>query len=155
MESSQIPKAVSTYNKLRIVTVQMNNTYCCIYYPVVNSVVGAMTIEAIFMTVKFIDLDNLFIRGFGIVAIVTGGLFLVLVTAFTASVNETALQFHKFLRQSVLIVNVNKVMHKIFRSVRVESLKCGEYYEIRKVTCLTLLGIVTNVAGSLLISIKI
>lgn len=131
-----------------------NNIYSCAYYPMINTVMGALTILGIFMALKLVYLKSLLITGFGLVAIICCGVSLVVITTFTATVNEGSVRFQQYLRKQVMFKR-EKVEQRLLRAYKVESIKCGDYYSIRKITSLALLGMILNVSGSLLISIKV
>lgn len=103
-----------------------------------NTVMGSLTILGIFMALKLVYLRSLVTTGFGLVLIICCGVSLVVITTFTASVNESSLDFHQYLRKQV-VLKQSKAEHKLLMAYKVESIKCGDYYSIRKITSLTLL----------------
>ncbi len=129
-----------------------NSIYSSAYYPMMNTVMGSLTVLGIFMALKLYG--NLFIAGFGLASILCCGVTLVVITTFTATVNDSSLRFEQYLRKQVMLKQ-GKVENRLLRAYKVESIMCGRYYSVRKITSLTLLGMILNVSGSLLISIKV
>ncbi len=142
------------YNQLRIMITMFNNAYSSAYYPMVNTVFGTLTILGIFMAFKLLYLESVLVTGFGIVSLFCCGVLLIVITALTATVNESSTQLRCLLVRQDKIFQ-QKVGQKLLKAYKLTSIRCGKYYEIRKITSLTLLGMVINMAGSLLISIKI
>lgn len=141
------------YNQLRIMITMFNNAYSSAYYPMVNTVLGTLTILGVFMALKLLYLKSVLITGFGIMTIFCCGILLVVITSLTATVNENSTQYRQFLIKDK--VYSQQFARKHLKAYKLMSIRCGEYYDIRKITSLTLLGMVINIAGSLLISIKI
>lgn len=71
-------------------------------------------------------------------------------------VNERSRKLENFLRkrQEVEIFS-SKLSRRLLRAFKVEAVKSGGFYELTKLTCLTVLGLISNMTGSVLMSIKI
>lgn len=164
------------YTKLRVITTIFNSVFGKVYIPLMKTLLGTMIVQSAFITVRLADRTGWFVTVFGVsvafIVIISLSLFI----TFTALVHAYSSKFHDYLKRKsawgsmlrsrsrsnmrtgtekkslVLERQWNKVLMNGFR---VEAVKSGSFYQIQRETCLTVLGLLGNICGSALISVKL
>lgn len=141
------------YSKLRIVTTLFNNVYGELYIAPITTALVIFVVEGAYMAVRFTNGEetNLFLACFGSAVALGSAGVLVIFTVFMAMVHDFSLKFGENIGRRV-IVQRSKVGQRYAKAVRVEAVTSGNFYQVRRITCLTVLGFVANVTGSVLIS---
>ncbi len=139
------------YSKLRILTSIFNNVFGMRYIPSMKTFCGLMISGAVFISVRLAPKSNFLVGIFGVTMAVLGIICLVMFILFTAMVNEYSVRFGEYLKKGAF---QGKLGRRIVRSFREEAVRSGEYYKIKRITCITVLGMISNMCGSMLISVK-
>lgn len=142
------------YSKLRVLTTMYNNVFGQMYISPITTALSITIMQAVIIAVRLTNGgENLFLVAFGITVAVVCASILVIFMVFMAMVNEYSLK----LKRNILkreIVQRNALARKLVKSFKVEAVKSGNLYPVKKLTCLTLLGMLANMTGSLLISVE-
>ncbi len=137
------------YSTYRIV----NTLYNRVYLPPAQALFSMNAVASAVLCIRFSSKDDIpFIVCFGsyLVFIVFA---LVMLLSFTAMVNQYSIKLEKYVK------NNNRFLGKyckcLVRSFKVECISSGGMYPIRKITCVTVLGFLSNLIGSALLSFKV
>jgi len=103
------------------------------------------------MSIGMPHLNSFILKAFGTGVIFCCASALVIMTSFMGCVHQESTKYLRYLKRNKV---PDKMSMKVLRSIKIESVECGSFYEVRKITSLTLLGMITNISGSLLISLK-
>ncbi len=142
------------YSKLRIVTTLYNDVYGKLYVPSLKAILGIMLVQSVFISVRLSGTggtSGMLVTTFGIAGVVISIVVIPLFVGFMAMVNEYSKRFLGFLRKR----GHGELGRRLVRSYRIEAVRSGGMYTIEKLTCLTVLGLISNLCGSVLISIKL
>lgn len=137
------------YSKLRILTTIFNSVYGTLYVPPVKSLFGSTIILTTLLAIRLATKDDVAVRVCGVSMFFCVTAILTIFITFTAMVNEWSRKLENFLRkrQEVEIFS-SKLSRRLLRAFEVEAVKSGGFYEITKLTCLTVLGLISNMTGS-------
>lgn len=140
------------YSKLRILTTVFNDVYGMTFIPMTKTIMGILLAGSIFITVRLAPRSGLLIGMFGgccaVVCVVIQTMFII----FTAMVNEYSVKFRLYARSNGFS---GKWAKRALKAYKVEAVKSGEFYNIQRITCLTVMGMISNLCGSILISVKV
>ncbi|CAL8145189.1 unnamed protein product [Orchesella dallaii] len=121
-----------------------------IYVPYISSATGFGFVQGIFMTVRMAYMANVIITGLGILCILICGSILLVVTTIAGTINEQSLMFVRHVKGKGYRGSLGR---RIVRAFKIVSVKSGNLYEVKRLTSLTVLGMLANVSGSVLLSI--
>lgn len=150
--SCSLQQKLMSYQKFRVLVTVYNNSLGSYYVPPLTTLAGILSISGLFMAIKLAHLKNFIVTVCGILTFVSCGSILAIITTLCGCVHSNCQK---------LVIHVNNFGYKgslerrVLRSFKVEAVKSGNFYEIRKVTSLTVLGMVSNVAGSALLSVSL
>ncbi|CAL8109046.1 unnamed protein product [Orchesella dallaii] len=140
-----------TYSKLGVLTTVYNNVYGTWYIPQVNSVFGACIVIGAFMAIRMYQISNNVAMLFSGIGLMNAGVAsLGLLTLFASMVHQNSLLLQINLKKCVK----GRYLKRLLRAYKIESVKSGSFYEIHRITTLTVLALVSNVTSSLLISFQ-
>lgn len=147
---SRLREDMLIYSKLRVLTTAYNDIWGMVYVGQFKSLLAACIVEFTFIAVR-LPHDPLIL----LVGISTAGIcvaVLAVLITFFAMVNEYSLK----LKEDLLSRKLGKIKEarRIINAFRVEAVKCGNFYIIKRMTCLTVLALISNLTGSVLISFK-
>lgn len=141
------------YSKLRILNTLYNNSYGAYYVPLVKTVSSILMVLGALLSIRFADtqkenkvafiLCGAFFFGF------TGTVIIAFIS-FAAIVNQFSLKLELYLRRQDKALN--KFSRCLVRTYKVEAVSSGGMYDIRKFTCVTVLGFLSNLIASALMS---
>lgn len=141
------------YSKLRILTTVYNSTFGRVYVPNMLNIIACFFVLGIFVAVR-LSKGDAFILLFGVsVCVGCAGTMCLLVT-FMAMVHDNSEKMWRDLRGRTGALHGSEG-RRLMRAYKVEAVRNASFHEIKRITCLTILGLVANVSGSLLISIQI
>lgn len=140
------------YSKLRILTTVFNQVYGKLYIPFIKSFMGMMISAGVLISVRLAPKSDLLVGIFGFTIVTSCTIVMALFISFTAMPNEYSEKFYKFLKKRKFHGAVGR---RLVRAYKVEAVLSGDFYKITRMTCLTVLGLLSNLCGSMLISIKI
>lgn len=146
------------YSKLRILTTMYNKSFGTLYIPPVKTMLGMIIVQSVFITIRLTgkakDMNGtLILFGFGSTCVLIGTGILFMLTTFTAMVHTYSTKLWRNLKGRVTARR--KYTGRLLASFKVEAVKSWNFYEIRKVTCLTVLEILMNVTTSALLSFSV
>lgn len=145
------------YSKLRILTTMFNAVYGAFYISPITGALICIGVEGVFIAVRLSDGGhNLFMVLFGFACGLAGVAILILFTVFMAMVNDFSVKFKRAITKGKVVQRRQsyKTERRYGRAVRVEAVTSGSFFQVKKVTCLTVLGMMANVTGSVLLSFK-
>lgn len=146
-----LERKAQAYNQLRILTTIYNNSYGVSYIPYITSLCGMVFVQGVIILIKLAYLNNFLITSCGVLCMMCCGMVLLIVTTLTSGVHKNSLQFvHHICCNSARGTNERCLIN----SLKVVSVKSGNFYEIHRNTCLTALGMLANISGSMLLSIQ-
>lgn len=148
-----VQNSIRFYSELRVISTVFNATFGRTYLPNAQIYLAFLVCSGIFIAVKLTDSGYWFLRIMGVNCSISSSIILVVFIAYLAMVSETSLRFRSSLKQSQIMQHT-KEMRKLFQKVKVESITIGNFYIVEQITCLTGLGILSNICGSLLITIQ-
>lgn len=141
------------YSKLRILATVYNSTFGRLYVPNILNSFAFFFIQGIFMAVR-LSKEDAFILLFGVSLSIGCGGTLTLLTTFMAMVHDNSLKIRRDLRGRRGALR-GEEGRRLVRSFKVEAVHNASFNDIKRVSCLTMLGLVANISASLLISIQI
>lgn len=150
--SSRLTEKVFIYRKLRILTTVFNNVFGMTYIPASKTMMGLMISGSVVVSVRLAPRSHMLVGLFGVSMGLIGIACMSMFIIFTAMVNEYSLKFKNHLNCGEFYGNQAR---RVLRAFRVEAVKSGGFYAIQRNTCLTVLGLIANMCGSILISVKI
>lgn len=135
--------------KLRILLGMYNKTLGKYFLPHFNATVGVTTVGSLILLVKFIW-NPLILVFSGIFLMITGGNLFILVV-LCERVHSLGNELYKILLGKY---RGRKLIRKQLDSASIPSVEVGSFYEIRRGTSLTVLGIIFIITTNLLISLS-
>lgn len=141
------------YSKLRILATVYNSTFGRFYVPNMLNTFAFFFVQGIFIAVR-LSKGDIFILLFGMSTCIGCAGTMCLLTTFMAMVHNNSLKMWRDLRGRTGALQ-GREGRRLVRSYKVEAVRNTSFHEIKRVTCLTMLGLVANISGSLLISIQI
>lgn len=156
---AKLQETMLIYSKLRILTTTYNTLYGALYVTPIKSMFGSMIILSALLSIRLATRDDMAARVCGIsMFVLVTGIVIVFLT-FTAMVNEWSINLENFLRQKYGrgegMLSSRKFSRRLLRSFKAEAVKSGNFYNIKRLTCLTVLGLYSNMTASVLMSVKI
>lgn len=149
----EIRKCTIAYSKLRILNTLYNNSYGAYYVPLVKTVSSILMVLGALLSIRFADtqkenkvafiLCGAFFFGF------TGTVIIAFIS-FAAIVNQFSLKLKLYLRRQDKALG--KLSRCLVRTYKVEAVSSGGMYDVRKFTCVTVLGFLSNLIASALMS---
>lgn len=153
MSKIGLQQIMTIYSQLRIVTTFYNNIFGKLFVPGLKAMLGVMLVQNVFVTVRLADKGGWIVLAFGL----SGGLcilaMMIIFVGFNAMVNDYSRRFAVHLKQNKQCCG--RLGTKLIRSYREVAVSSGGMYIIEKKTCLTVLAMVSNICGSVLISVKV
>lgn len=139
--------------KLKIIIAVYNNVYGILYVPSMSSLLCAMTVLNVFITIRLSSRGGPLVTGFGVCCIIAALIATPLFIESNALVHQSSVKYKLHLsRQNACKTALGR---RLYKSISTDSVKCGRFYDVRKITCLTFLGLIANVCGSALISVQV
>ncbi|CAL8145192.1 unnamed protein product [Orchesella dallaii] len=148
-DQNELQQKLSIYQQLTVLYTLYNDSFGTHYIPFISSATGTGVVQGIFMTIKMAYLANVFITGLGILCFTVCGSVLMLVTTLTAGIHEQSSQFLCHIKAHGYR---GKCARRIVRAIHVVTVRSGSLYDIKRITTLTVLGMLANVSGSALLS---
>lgn len=112
-----------------------------------------MVVQSVFTTVGLGSDGGFIVLAFGLVGGIAVTFALLMFIGFTALINDCCKRFSVFIKgKEKLYTKYGRTLIKAYKIIAVTS---GGMYSIEHLTCLTVLGIISNVSGSVLISVQI
>ncbi len=151
-KSGRLQDQMLIYSKLRILTTMYNNVFGALYVPSVKSCCAMVIVMSVFISIRLAPVSSPLVGIFGVLCtfLCTSGVTMFIM--FMAMVNEYSVKFGKYLKRTPKNGSFER---RLVRSFREEAVNSGQFYQIKRVTCLTVLGLISNMCGSALISFKI
>lgn len=140
------------YSKLRILTTVFNQVYGKLYIPFIKSFMGMMISAGVLISVRLAPKSDPLVGIFGFTIVTSCTIVMALFISFTAMPNEYSEKFYRYLKKRKFHGAVGR---RLVRAYKVEAVLSGDFYKITRMTCITVLGLLSNLCGSMLISIKI
>ncbi|CAL8109049.1 unnamed protein product [Orchesella dallaii] len=141
-----------TYSKLRVLSTVYNNVYGRWYIPQLSSVFGACFVVGAFMAIRLYQISNhvaMLFCGIGIIC--TSLASLGIMTLFGSMVHQNSVKLETNLKKRLI---KGRYLRRLLRTYKIESVKSGSFYEIHRITTLTVVALVSNITSSLLISFQ-
>lgn len=148
-----LEEQLSIYSQLRILTNLYNNVFGRIFIPGLKLTLGVMLVQSVFITVRLAPQGGFIVLAFGFLGGLAIGFILLMFIGFTALVNEYSKRFSKYIKRKE--GSYTKYGRSLIKAYKIVAVSSGSMYNIEQITCLTVLGIISNVTGSVLISVKI
>lgn len=142
-------KTFIIYNSLRMTCLLFNQVFGKLFAAPFKTIAGLCMIIAVMITVRLSE--NLLVFAFGAFLLVVTFSVTVIYTQFMAMVNDFSVKLGKRLRREKTLSPEGR---RLVRSFKVEAVKSGSFYDVRRVTCLNFLGMIGNMTGSALIYTK-
>lgn len=151
-----IRKCTKIYSKLRILSTLYNNSYGMYYVPLLKANISMLMVLGALLSIRLADkqkddkfafiLCGAFFFGF------TGAIIIAFIS-FAAMVHQSSVKLKIFLqRQNKGLGKLNRCLMKNFK---IEAVSSGGMYDIEKFTCVTVLGFLSNLIASALMSFNI
>ncbi len=140
------------YRKLRIVTGLYNEVFGNVFVSPFKANLGLGIVASVFNLVRLSSVSPVILVFGALICLCCTGVLVVFIS-FMSMVNQYSIKLGARFGGGGL--TLSKEGRRLARSFKVESVKSGIFYDIKKITCLTFLGMVGNLAGSVLISLKI
>ncbi|CAL8145180.1 unnamed protein product [Orchesella dallaii] len=150
---SEMYQNYKSYNQLRLLLSLYNNTFGRLYIPYVTSCFGTICVLGVFVSIKLAYLRDVIIMITGIFSIFFFGPVVLVLTTFTGWIHENSKKVKRHLNSQGQGFS-GKLARRILRAVKVVAVKSGNFYDIHKITSLTLLGMLANFSVSLLLSVE-
>lgn len=147
-----LEEQMSTYSKLRILVTVYNNVYGRSFVSVMKATCAIQTVQSVFVCVRLSAGGGLLVLAFGLTCLLIAVSAIITFVSFLAMVNDYSGKLKGFLRNQKFH---GKLARRILNAYRVESVKSGSFYGIKRVTCLTLFALISNLSSSILISVKL
>lgn len=144
---------LQTYSNLRILSTLYSETFGNTFVPTLFSMLATMVILGMLLGIRLSHNDPVIIT-LGLSLWICGSAVLILFSTFTSMVHEYSKKLEKNLKQRRCTLR-SKEARRLVKAFKVEVVRSGCFYPIRRNTCLTMLGLLANVAGSMLISFKL
>lgn len=142
-----------TYSKLRILTTLYNSIYGDLYvFPFKMLMATCLVLMATITVTSARQGGHSFLLLFGALCNSLCTTFLIVFTTFMAMVNEYSVKLLKNLRTR-RECQATCLGRRLIKSFKVEAVRSGNFYGIQRISCLTLLGLISNLIGSVLISL--
>lgn len=141
------------YSKLRILSNLYNNIFGALYVFPFKVILTFFLVMMVTITVTVAGQGgDLFLLLFGFVCTFVCTVFAITFTTFMAMVNEYSVKLRKNLmtRRECQATCLGR---RLVNSFKVEAVWTGSFYGIQRISCLTLLGLTSNLTGSILIYI--
>lgn len=123
-------------NQIRILTTIYNNSYGVSYIPYITSLCGIVFVQGVIILIKLAYLNNFLITSCGALCIICCGMTLLIVTTLTSGVHKNSSIFVNHIYSTSIR---GKLERCLVNSLKVVSVKSGNFYEIHRNTCLTAL----------------
>ncbi len=150
----RLDNQILIYSKLRILTNIYNEVFGVVFVPGFVSCFGIMVIQSAFQTIKLTGKGGgSLVLSFGLAA---GGfqiVMLIIFVGFTAMVHEYSCKFGIYLQR--IGKYQSSLGRRKIRAIKLIAISCGGMFDIKRITCLTMLGLISNVCGSLLMYVEI
>ncbi len=117
-----------------------------------TSICGVLFVQSVIVLIKLAYLQNYLITSCGLLGMICFGMVLLVVITLNSSVHENSSDFFTHIHSTSV---GGKLGRRLIHALKVVSVKSGNFYEIRRNTCLTALGIMTNTSASMLLYINI
>ncbi len=111
---------------------------------------GVIFVQGVIILIRLAYLNNFLITSCGALCIICCGIVLLVITTLTSSVHESSLTFVEHIYSTSA---KGKLERRLVNCLLVVSVNSGQFYEIHRNTCLTALGMLVNISGSMLMSI--
>lgn len=147
---NQIQECMLIYRKLRILCGLYNSVYGKMFVAPFKSVIAIAIVESVVVMFRIAGNDLMLVL-FSISMFTISVALLFLFIEFLAMVNEYAIKLEKFLKAKFTL---SKLACRMVRSFKVEAVKSGDFYLVKKLTCLTFFAFVGNLTSSFLITFK-
>lgn len=145
---------LNIYASLRILTRMFNSTFGRSYISPIQTLMSiCVVIGAVVVMSLHGDKENILVLILGLTCALCSLVVLICFVIFMAKVNH----YSELLRMSITARDTklrNKIAKRMLKAYKVEAIVSGGFFEIKNITCLTLLGFLSNVTGSALISLK-
>lgn len=135
------------YHQLSILIIIYNNVFGKEHVPVVKTALGAIAVVCVFMSVRLSSLS--FAGIFGLAMVPVSIASLAIFTLFNSMVYESSNAFRMFLRAKEY---KTKQAQTMVSSMKLVAVRSGNFYEIRRESCLVTLDIVANICATVLIA---
>lgn len=145
-------ESMLVYAKLRILVTAYNNVYGALYVPMIKTCCSMIIVLCVFISVRLAPMSSALVGIFGVSCTFMCAFCLGVFIMFITMVSECSIKFGNYLRNQKV---QGPLAIRLVRSYKEEAVKSGEFYKIQKMTCLTVLALLSNFCGSVLISFKI
>lgn len=143
----------NVYSKLRILNTLYNNSYGEYYVPLVKAISSMLMVLGALLSIRFADVEKDNKMAFTLCGAFFFGCVAVLLIAFisfAATINHYSLRLKIFLQRETKALG--KLNRRLLRMYKEEAVSSGGMYDIRKFTCVTVLGFLSNLIASALMS---
>lgn len=153
ISTTALRRDLLNYSKLRLLTTLYNATYGRTYIPMLLTLLATMIIFGVFLTIRLSRGDPIILM-LGLTLWIMCSGIMIMLTSFMAMVDQYSVKMKRDVkgRRGTL---QGKEARQLVKATRVEAVQSGSFFPIRRYTCLTMLGLLANVTGSLLISVQI
>lgn len=151
-DSAEIMHIFNCYTKLRVVSIMYNQSLGISFLPFFKTTLGISFVATLFTVVKLFFLKNVFIIVMNSVCVVVITIVLMILTNLCAQLHEQSLQLFQ---DMVAKKCSGKRVQKLLRSYKILGVEVGNYYQIHRITPITLLAMVSSATMNLLISVDI
>lgn len=149
-KGDRIREILLVYRMLRLICGLYNVIFGEIYVCPFKTLIGACIVVYVVVCLRLAN-TNIIILGFGVSMLIVCGILLIVILDFMAMVNSYSLKLKSNLKMRFTL---SPEARRMVRSFKVEGVKSGDFYVIKKITCLSFLGMVGNLTGSVLISFQ-
>lgn len=142
------------YTKLRVLTKHFNRIFQHAYIPPFQLISAILFVQGIFIVTE-LSSGNPMVLTFGLSLTMCCILLVGTFVNFMAMVHDNSKKLLMDFQAREIAPRRRKFATRIIKAFKVEAVKSGNFYDIKKVTCLTYFGLLSNMAGSILISYKL
>ncbi len=150
---SDLQQIMAIYSQLRIITTFYNNLFGKLFVPGLKSMMGIMLVQNVFVSVRLAGRGGWIVLVFGVSCSLCIVAMMMIFVGFNAMVNDYSKRFGTYLNKHNKFCG--RFGTKLIKSYKEIAVTSGGMYIIEKKTCLTVLAMISNICGSILISVKI
>lgn len=145
-------KCIKIYSTLRIMQKLYNNSYGAQYVPLVKIIFSLLAILGAVLSIRLAD-GRVALVLCGATFLVFMGCALIVFVSFSAIINQHSLKLKRTLTSQHK--GLRKYSRCLLRAYKVVAVSSGGMYDIQKLTCVTVLGFLSNSTATALMSIRI
>lgn len=147
---TRLRRQVQVYTMLRIVTNLYNNVIGMKFVPGLKLILGMMLAQSVFVCVRLSGKIGILLTVVGLSQGIFQAMMLLGFVEFTATVHKSSKKFINLLKQRKQYGSLEKT--KMIEAIPIIAVTNAGMYKIKRCTCLTMFGILSNFCASVLIA---